>query len=79
MAGLWFRMFRVDRIEDMVKQGRLSGHDNAVDEDVDEQPVYDLALNVDNVFQADDYDAFDFDVHEGPMAQTMFMDNLSSA
>nr|GEW57475.1 reverse transcriptase domain-containing protein [Tanacetum cinerariifolium] len=37
------------------------GQDNAVDEDVDEQPVQDLALNVDNVFQADDCDAFDFD------------------
>nr|GEW60002.1 hypothetical protein [Tanacetum cinerariifolium] len=35
------------------------GQDNAIDEDVDEQPVQDLALNVDNVFQADDYDAFD--------------------
>ncbi|GJX84856.1 hypothetical protein Tco_0335630 [Tanacetum coccineum] len=30
--------------------------DNAIDEDVDEQPVQDLALNVDNVFQADDCD-----------------------
>nr|GEY08702.1 hypothetical protein [Tanacetum cinerariifolium] len=29
--------------------------DNAFDDDVDEQPVQDLALNVDNVFQADDY------------------------
>nr|GEW78567.1 retrovirus-related Pol polyprotein from transposon TNT 1-94 [Tanacetum cinerariifolium] len=38
----------------------------------------DLALNVDNVFQADDYDAFDSDVDEAPMAQTMFMANLSS-
>ncbi|GJS06098.1 retrovirus-related pol polyprotein from transposon TNT 1-94 [Tanacetum coccineum] len=55
------------------------GQDNAVDEDVDEQPVQDLALNVDNVFQADDCDAFDFDVDEAPMAQTMFMANLSSA
>ncbi|GJU14194.1 retrovirus-related pol polyprotein from transposon TNT 1-94 [Tanacetum coccineum] len=36
------------------------GQDNVVDEDVDEQPVQDLALNVDNVFQADDCDAFDF-------------------
>nr|GEW10566.1 integrase, catalytic region, zinc finger, CCHC-type, peptidase aspartic, catalytic [Tanacetum cinerariifolium] len=35
--------------------------DNAIDEDVDEQLVQDLALNVDNVFQADDYDAFDSD------------------
>ncbi|GJZ67170.1 hypothetical protein Tco_0630410, partial [Tanacetum coccineum] len=55
------------------------GQDNDVDEDVDEQPVQDLALNVDNVFQADDCDAFDFDVDEAPTAQTMFMVNLSSA
>nr|GEU41242.1 putative reverse transcriptase domain-containing protein [Tanacetum cinerariifolium] len=54
------------------------GRDNDVDEDVDEQPVQDLALNVDNVFQADDYDAFDSDVDEVPTAQTMFMVNLSS-
>nr|GEV90653.1 integrase, catalytic region, zinc finger, CCHC-type, peptidase aspartic, catalytic [Tanacetum cinerariifolium] len=33
--------------------------DNAIDEDVDEQPVQDLALNVDNVFQADDYPVYD--------------------
>ncbi|GKE94820.1 hypothetical protein Tco_1579675, partial [Tanacetum coccineum] len=55
------------------------GQDNAVDEDVDEQPVYDLALNMDNVFQAYDCDAFDFDVDEAPTAQTMFIANLSSA
>ncbi|GJX13131.1 hypothetical protein Tco_0204889 [Tanacetum coccineum] len=55
------------------------GQDNAIDEDVDEQLVQDLALNVDNVFQADDCDAFDSDVDEAPMAQTMFMANLSSA
>nr|GEY87143.1 hypothetical protein [Tanacetum cinerariifolium] len=42
----------------------VGGKDNAIDEDVDEQPVQDLALNVDNVFQADDYDAFDSDVDE---------------
>ncbi|GJU81640.1 integrase, catalytic region, zinc finger, CCHC-type containing protein [Tanacetum coccineum] len=53
------------------------GHDNAVDEDVDEQHVQDLAINVDNVFQADDCDAFDVD--ETPAAETMFMANLSSA
>nr|GEU46735.1 integrase, catalytic region, zinc finger, CCHC-type, peptidase aspartic, catalytic [Tanacetum cinerariifolium] len=35
--------------------------DNVVDDDVDEQPIQDLALNVDNVFQADDCDAFDSD------------------
>nr|GEU88754.1 copia protein [Tanacetum cinerariifolium] len=55
------------------------GQDNAFDDEVDEQPVQDLALNVDNVFQADDYDAFDSDVDEAPIAQTMFMANLSSA
>ncbi|GKA08349.1 hypothetical protein Tco_0687680 [Tanacetum coccineum] len=55
------------------------GQDNAIDKDVDEQPVQDLALNVDNMFQADDCDAFDSDVDEAPTAQTMFMANLSSA
>nr|GEX88289.1 retrovirus-related Pol polyprotein from transposon TNT 1-94 [Tanacetum cinerariifolium] len=55
------------------------GQDNTIDEDVDEQPVQDLALNVDNVFQVDDYDAFDYDVDEAPTAQAMFMENLSSA
>nr|GEX10426.1 integrase, catalytic region, zinc finger, CCHC-type, peptidase aspartic, catalytic [Tanacetum cinerariifolium] len=37
------------------------GQCNAVDEDVDELSIQDLALNVDNVFQADECDAFDFD------------------
>ncbi|GJU66139.1 retrovirus-related pol polyprotein from transposon TNT 1-94 [Tanacetum coccineum] len=55
------------------------GHDTTIDEDVDESPVHDLALNVDNVFQADECDAFDSDVDEAPTAQTMFMANLSSA
>ncbi|GKA84770.1 integrase, catalytic region, zinc finger, CCHC-type containing protein [Tanacetum coccineum] len=55
------------------------GQDNAIDEDVNEQPVQDVALNVDNVFQADDCDAFDSDVNEAPVAQTMFMANLSFA
>nr|GEW68634.1 hypothetical protein [Tanacetum cinerariifolium] len=55
------------------------GPDNAFDNDVDEKPVQDLALNVDNVFQAEDCDAFDLDVDEAPTAQTMFMANLSSA
>ncbi|GKB86764.1 hypothetical protein Tco_0959036 [Tanacetum coccineum] len=54
------------------------GHETAVDEDVDESPVQDLAFNVDNVFQADECDAFDSDVDEAPTAQTMFMANLSS-
>ncbi|GJQ99410.1 retrovirus-related pol polyprotein from transposon TNT 1-94 [Tanacetum coccineum] len=54
------------------------GQDKAVDEDVDEKPIQDLALNVDNMFQADDCDAFDYDVDEAPTAHTMFMANLSS-
>nr|GEV45149.1 hypothetical protein [Tanacetum cinerariifolium] len=55
------------------------GQDNVVDDDVDEQPIQDLALNVDNVFQVDDCNAFDFDVNEALTAQTMFMANLSFA
>nr|GEW68586.1 hypothetical protein [Tanacetum cinerariifolium] len=55
------------------------GQDNAFDDDVHEQPFQDLALNVDNVFQAKDCDAFDSDVDKAPTAQTMFMANLSSA
>nr|GEU49934.1 retrovirus-related Pol polyprotein from transposon TNT 1-94 [Tanacetum cinerariifolium] len=57
----------------------VGGQDNAVDEDVDEQPVQDLVLNVDNMFQADDCDAFDSDVDEDPTVQTMFMANMLSA
>ncbi|GKA00180.1 hypothetical protein Tco_0672730 [Tanacetum coccineum] len=55
------------------------GQDNTFDNDVDEPPVQDLALNVDQVFQADQCDAFDSNVDEAPTAQTMFMVNLSSA
>ncbi|GJR50427.1 hypothetical protein Tco_1400948 [Tanacetum coccineum] len=60
----------------LVKQSLSSGQDNNFDDDVDEPPVQDLALNVDQVFQADQCDAFDVD--EAPTAQTMFMENLSS-
>ncbi|GJR35196.1 retrovirus-related pol polyprotein from transposon TNT 1-94 [Tanacetum coccineum] len=55
------------------------GQDNSFDDDVDEEPVQDLALNQDNIFQADECDAFDSDVDEALTAQTMFMANLSSA
>ncbi|GJR41240.1 hypothetical protein Tco_1216924 [Tanacetum coccineum] len=54
------------------------GQANTFDDDMDEVPVQALALNKDNVFQADQCDAFDFDVDEAPTAQTMFMANLSS-
>ncbi|GKB68361.1 hypothetical protein Tco_0929773, partial [Tanacetum coccineum] len=49
-----------------------------VDDDVDDLPENDLALNVDHVFEADECDAFDSDVDEGPTSQTMFMANLTS-
>nr|GEW67848.1 retrotransposon protein, putative, unclassified [Tanacetum cinerariifolium] len=69
-----------NRVENVNQgQARPGGQDNAFDDDVDEQPIQDLALNVDNVFQAEDCDAFDSDVDEAPTAQTMFMANLSSA
>ncbi|GJV18026.1 retrovirus-related pol polyprotein from transposon TNT 1-94 [Tanacetum coccineum] len=49
-----------------------------VDDDVDDTHENDLALNVDHVFEADECDAFDSDVDEGPTSQTMFMANLTS-
>nr|GEV78755.1 integrase, catalytic region, zinc finger, CCHC-type, peptidase aspartic, catalytic [Tanacetum cinerariifolium] len=55
------------------------GQDSTFDDDVDEPLVQDLALNVDQVFQVDQCDAFDSDVDEAPTAHTMFMANLSSA
>nr|GEW01009.1 integrase, catalytic region, zinc finger, CCHC-type, peptidase aspartic, catalytic [Tanacetum cinerariifolium] len=64
-------------VQNRVRNANLGGQDNAIDEDVDEQPIQDLALNVDNMFQANDCDAFDSDVDEALMAQTMFMANLS--
>ncbi|GJR94941.1 hypothetical protein Tco_0267115 [Tanacetum coccineum] len=48
------------------------------DEDVDNSPENDLALNVDHIFEADECDAFESDVDEGPTTQTMFMANLTS-
>ncbi|GJU18463.1 retrovirus-related pol polyprotein from transposon TNT 1-94 [Tanacetum coccineum] len=46
---------------------------NTFDADVDNQPVQDLALNEDNIFQADECDAFDSDVDDEPTAQSIFM------
>ncbi|GJW01935.1 hypothetical protein Tco_1560791, partial [Tanacetum coccineum] len=46
--------------------------------DVDNQPVQDLALNEDNIFQVGECDPFDSDVDDEPTAQTIFMANLSS-
>ncbi|GJV80485.1 integrase, catalytic region, zinc finger, CCHC-type containing protein [Tanacetum coccineum] len=43
-----------------------------VDDDVDDSHENDLALNVDHIFEADECDAFDSDVDEGPTSQTMY-------
>ncbi|GKG42958.1 hypothetical protein Tco_0479642, partial [Tanacetum coccineum] len=51
---------------------------NTFDVDVDNQPVQDLALNEDNIFQADECDAFDSHVDDEPTAQSILMANLSS-
>ncbi|GKB01417.1 retrovirus-related pol polyprotein from transposon TNT 1-94 [Tanacetum coccineum] len=53
-------------------------HVTNVDDDVDDSTENDLALNVDHIFEADECDAFDSDVDEGPTSQTMFMANLTS-
>ncbi|GJT35546.1 hypothetical protein Tco_0925965 [Tanacetum coccineum] len=45
---------------------------------IDEGPVQDMAQNEDNIFQADQCDAFDSDIDEAPTTQTLFMANLSS-
>ncbi|GJU88031.1 retrovirus-related pol polyprotein from transposon TNT 1-94 [Tanacetum coccineum] len=58
---------------------RNCGQTNTFDDDVDEGPVQDMAKNEDNIFQADQCDAFEYDVDEAPTAQTLFMANLSSA
>ncbi|GJS92097.1 hypothetical protein Tco_0774733 [Tanacetum coccineum] len=74
-AGLLFRMFRVDRTEDRNseyfkdKMLLMQAQENRVV--LDEEQLLFLA--------ADDCDAYDSDVDEAPMAQTMFMANLSSA
>ncbi|GJW30343.1 hypothetical protein Tco_0047218 [Tanacetum coccineum] len=54
----------------------VGGQDNVVDEDLDKPLIQDLALTMDNVFQADECDAFDSDVDEAPTTQTLFMANL---
>ncbi|GJV79662.1 hypothetical protein Tco_1515532 [Tanacetum coccineum] len=55
------------------------GQTNTFDDEVDEGPVQDMAQNEDNIFQADQCDAFSSDVDEAPTTQIMFMANLSSA
>ncbi|GKF27088.1 hypothetical protein Tco_0082982, partial [Tanacetum coccineum] len=52
---------------------------NTFDADVDNQTVRDLTLNKDNIFKANECDAFDSDVDDELTAQSIFMANLSSA
>nr|GEV80089.1 hypothetical protein [Tanacetum cinerariifolium] len=61
------------------RPGQARTTEQPFDDDVDEQPIQDLALNVDNVFQTEECDDFDSDVDKALTAQTMFMANLSSA
>ncbi|GKC75332.1 hypothetical protein Tco_1126106, partial [Tanacetum coccineum] len=51
---------------------------NTFDADVDNQPVQDLAPNEDNIFQADECDAFDSDVDDESTGESIFMAYLSS-
>ncbi|GKG20383.1 retrovirus-related pol polyprotein from transposon TNT 1-94, partial [Tanacetum coccineum] len=59
--------------------GHIAKNWKHFDADVDNQLVQDLALNEENIFQADECDAFDSDVDDEPIAQTIFMANLSLA
>nr|GEU37777.1 ribonuclease H-like domain-containing protein [Tanacetum cinerariifolium] len=52
---------------------------NNFDPDVYDHLVRELALNDDNIFQADEGDDFDSDIDDEPTAQSIFMANLSSA
>nr|GEY23548.1 hypothetical protein [Tanacetum cinerariifolium] len=50
---------------------------NTYDANVNDQPVHDMAQNDSNIFLADDCDAFDSDIDDEPITQTIFMANLS--
>nr|GFA01661.1 integrase, catalytic region, zinc finger, CCHC-type, peptidase aspartic, catalytic [Tanacetum cinerariifolium] len=71
----------VDSHADYISDNNMISYDQYVKDNAVPvvQKVKEFALNVDNVFQADDCDAFDSDVDEAPTAQTMFMANLSFA
>nr|GEZ92583.1 hypothetical protein [Tanacetum cinerariifolium] len=93
MAGLWFRMFKVDRIE--VKCYNCNGirhiarnctqpkrpHNSDYFKDkilLMQAQENEVALDEEKLlFLIDDCDTFDSDVDEAPMAQTMCMANLS--
>ncbi|GJT29861.1 retrovirus-related pol polyprotein from transposon TNT 1-94 [Tanacetum coccineum] len=44
-----------------------------VDDDVDDSQEHDLTLNVDHIFEADECDAFNSDVDEGPTSKTIVL------
>ncbi|GKC81527.1 hypothetical protein Tco_1137244, partial [Tanacetum coccineum] len=50
---------------------------NTFDADVVNQPLQDLALNENNILQADECDSFDSNVDNEPTTQSIFMANLS--
>nr|GEX25111.1 hypothetical protein [Tanacetum cinerariifolium] len=80
MVGLWFRIFRVDRIEVRGPIHEVEGQLGMGEYRIElGMRIQDLAFNVDNVFQSNDCDVFDSNVDEAPTVQTMFMANLSSA
>nr|GEY39107.1 integrase, catalytic region, zinc finger, CCHC-type, peptidase aspartic, catalytic [Tanacetum cinerariifolium] len=68
-----------DQLYAYLKQHELHANKNKMLMERINQYSHDpLALNEDNIFQADQCDAFDSNVDEAPTAQTMFMANLSS-
>ncbi|GJU96776.1 hypothetical protein Tco_1321532 [Tanacetum coccineum] len=80
--GLMYAMQAQENEVDLDEEQLLflaGGQPNTFDDEVDEGPVQDIAQNEDNIFQADQCDAFDSDIDEALTAQTMFMANLSSA
>ncbi|GKD87788.1 hypothetical protein Tco_1358942 [Tanacetum coccineum] len=62
----------------LIKCYNCNGLGHIIRNYVDDQPVRDLAQNNDNIFQADECDAFNSDVDDEPTAQSIFMANLSS-
>ncbi|GJX83321.1 retrovirus-related pol polyprotein from transposon TNT 1-94 [Tanacetum coccineum] len=68
----------IHRILDFFQGTKMLPDAKLQENDMDNQPVQDLALNEDNIFQADEYDAFDSHVDDELTAQSIFMANLSS-
>nr|GEX99038.1 hypothetical protein [Tanacetum cinerariifolium] len=62
------RQFRRNNARGFVRTGNVRGeHVTNFDDDVDDPSEQDLVLNVDHVFEADQCDAFDYDVDEAPI------------